>query len=198
MRKLFFALIACVLVAGCKPELRAPNSEPASEPPLEELAISESPSEEPAVSEQPLEEPALFAPARLPDVISDSGLMVYIEVEGFDYESEIETLRSVVEDSVNQAQSCLGMLLDEPPLAVVTESPYLWLQWRGVDIPENAGGYALFGENLIVIKYSHIDSKGVWSHEIEHIVLHQNGFDPELNSNHQPGYIWENCKFSDR
>lgn len=130
-------------------------------------------------------------PSRIPDIITDSGVIVYIESDMGDKMRPASRSRQNIQDSWDATQECLGMYSDTPPVAIVVDDVQEWLAKNGVfRKKENLIGYAAFDSNLVIIKDSEFYFWRLWKHEFIHILLHQNGTSDDLNSDHKPDYLW--------
>lgn len=136
-------------------------------------------------------------PSRLPNVITDSGIAIYIEAEENQYteQNEKDFISQLVEDNWLHIQNCTGMFSDDPPNAIVVDDVDQWLNDRGIQKDGDIRGNARYKENLVIIDYSLIFNNNIWRHEFIHIDLYQNGVSASVNSSHQPDHVWA-CELS--
>lgn len=134
-----------------------------------------------------------WVPSRAPEIITDSGIFVFLETE-----SPVinENAREIIETDWLETQDCLGMFSEKPPVAIVVENVGAWLRNRLIQPKiSDPRGHALYDENIIIIRNDISENRYTWRHEFIHIIQHQNGVDPALNSSHNPEYIWLCIRF---
>lgn len=120
-------------------------------------------------------------PDREPDVVTKTGISMYVEAA----DARVITPKQI--DLVwGWVQFCLSMTAKPPTVLIVNNVDAVLLAHDIKPPREGLNGYARYDDNIVLIQSRPEDALRLWRHEFIHILLHQNGFDDDLNSNHEP------------